>query len=707
MIRNQVTRWSALLGLTLWLQPHLQAQEDAAKATPPAMLFYQPGPGNPAADNWCFKRGDLWYVYTLNGQGQDSIGVAVSKDLMLFENRGVAIPSVPGTWENSLFGGDTFAWKGKYHMLYSAPGPGMANAIGLAESEDLLHWKKHPGNPVMHHPDARWYEGATPDGMRGGISCRDVSVIEDAFADEWAYACFAASTGRGDYYRRGCIGLARSKNLIDWEYLPPLFAPGLYTAMEVPRVCQIGSKWYLTWLCAPWYGLRTDEDYGQRAYSGKETLVHYAVADKPLGPYRLPEDPTLFRGYISPYVIDLVHDAGEVLVTTTMFRQLSTRPDDRERAGLMPAMPIRQATGNPDKLEVGFPDKLRKYFADPLAVIEPLRVNNPLPEFQDVVKAGNHLTFAKTSTRVVELTEPTGADLLVDVDFKAVSGRVGLALRYDPGARSGCAVLVDPRRKELQFAEIQPIYDRGIILNVQERHNITSAVGPDFRLSVVQSRDYQVVFVNGVLAATYSFCRRDAGRVGLFLENASGTCVVDGIHARPDPDDLRTEHAARGKPVVLAHPYHASFPAGGAGALTDGKRGRTWRDLSYNWQGFAGVDLDATIDLGQVTSIRSLQSTYLQNTPNGIYLPTSVKYLVSVDGSKFDEVATIAGDAAPLLKPDSVIRPFAATLAGVPARYVRVLAANIHTIPAGYPAAGAEAWLFVDEIIVSAPKETH
>ncbi len=104
---------------------------------------------------------------------------------------------------------------------------------------------------------------------------------------------------------------------------------------------------------------RTDEDYGQRAYTGGETMIHYAVADKPLVPYRLAADPTLFRGNASPYVIDLVHEAGEVLVTTTMFKQQGARFDDRERCGLMPAMPIRQAKDNPDKLEVGFPEKLR------------------------------------------------------------------------------------------------------------------------------------------------------------------------------------------------------------------------------------------------------------------------------------------------------------------------------------------------------------
>ncbi|MCX6873613.1 MAG: hypothetical protein NTW21_07370 [Verrucomicrobia bacterium] len=530
MSRHETTRRAVLLGLAGFclLVAQAQAADQPGKS---GMLFYEPAPGNPAADNWCFKGKDQWYVYTLNGVDQDSIGVAVSPDLMRYESRGVAIPSVAGTWENTLYGGDVFVWKDKHYMLYSAPGPGMENAIGLAESEDLLRWKKHPGNPVMHHPDARWYEGTTPDAMRGGISCRDVAVIEDAFSDEWVYACFTASTGRGDYYRRGCIGLARSRNLIDWEYLPPLFAPGLYTAMEVPRVCKIGSKWFLTWLHAPWYGIRTDEDYGERAYSGGETMIHYAVADAPLGPYRLAGDPTLFRGGASPYVIDLVHEGDEVLVTSSVFKQQGEKFDDRARYGLIPAMPIRQAKGHPDKLEVCLPKKLRGQFPDSLAVIDALRVNNPLPELQDVAKQGNQITFARTSNRLVELTEPSAADLLIDAEFEVGSGRVGWVTHYDREARKGCAVLVDPKRQELQFAQVEPLYNKGIFLRVLDRHHITSPVGKAFKLSVIHSRDYQIVFVNEVLAATFSFARRDAGVVGLFLENATGKCVVTGLHA--------------------------------------------------------------------------------------------------------------------------------------------------------------------------------
>ena len=493
------------------------------------MLFYQPAPEIPALDSFCIKKDGLWYVYSLlYGRG---IGVAVSPDLVSYEDRGLAIKHDPGTWEGgTVYSGDVFLWKDKYYMLYSASGPRSINGIGLAESEDLLTWEKYPENPVLIYPCARWYEGTTEDAVRGGISCRDVSVISDASIDDWIYCCFTASTGRGDYYRRGCIGLARSRNLRDWEYLPPLFAPGLYSAMEVPRVFRLAGKWFLIWLTCPWYGFRTDEDLGQRAYNWDETMIHYAIADNPLGPYRMPEDPTLFRGSFSPDVIGPVEEEGQVMLTCAMNKQQGEESRGRSWGGIIPAMPVRLAEGKSDKLEVCFPDRLRRYFSESLAVLDQLRTNTQEEQTNDVAKEGNNISFDFTSLRLVELSEVTGCDLIVELDCRVEKGRVGLVTRYDPESRDGCGMLVDPHRRELQFAELAPMYAKGMILKVLERHKITSQIAPSFKLSVISSRDYQLVFVDGVLAGTYSFARREAGAVSLIMENATGHCFVAGIH---------------------------------------------------------------------------------------------------------------------------------------------------------------------------------
>jgi hexosaminidase len=119
-----------------------------------------------------------------------------------------------------------------------------------------------------------------------------------------------------------------------------------------------------------------------------------------------------------------------------------------------------------------------------------------------------------------------------------------------------------------------------------------------------------------------------------------------------------------------------------------------------NWQGFWGIDLDVTIDLGQPTPLMVIRSDYLQRAGSGIYLPTRVQYAVSDDGRRFRTVATLEHDT-PTKQPGPLVRSFEAKLNGVTARYIRVHAPSVRTIPAGLPAAGQKAWLFVDEIVIN------
>ncbi|MCY2926349.1 MAG: hypothetical protein NT031_13080, partial [Planctomycetota bacterium] len=446
------------------------------------MLCYRPGPGLFVSDVWCMRDGGLWYVYGC--QGDANIGVATSPDLTDYTYRGVAIP---GDW----FGGDAFRWKGRRYMVYSHMGT-EGNFVNLATSDDMRRWTDHAANPILSFPDARWYDGATyRRSLRGVSNCRDPHVIKDASTGEWAYLCFAGDTGRGDPYRRACIGLARSRDLLTWEYLPPLFSPGQATLMEVPRVCRIGTKWFLTWLDAPWYGLRANEDSPRPPSGPNDVMIRYALADHPLGPYRMGDDPTLLQGQFSPYVIDFARVGQRVMVVCNMFCQQGERPDMAVRGGLLPAMPVRQARGKPGKLEIHFPGQLRRLFKRRAILPGPPRVNNPDLPATDVTRRGNVFRFTRTSNRVVELTRSTGADLIVDVDCRLAAGRAGVMIRY--AGRKGCAAVVDPARRQLQFVEVHGAFKRGIILRTCERHVITSPVGKSFALSVIASRESMLV----------------------------------------------------------------------------------------------------------------------------------------------------------------------------------------------------------------------
>jgi hypothetical protein len=157
-------------------------------------------------------------------------------------------------------------------------------------------------------------------------------------------------------------------------------------------------------------------------------------------------------------------------------------------------------------------------------------------------------------------------------------------------------------------------------------------------------------------------------------------------------------HLASGRPVTLAAAYAPQYAGGGRDALTDGLKGEaTHRDSA--WQGFHGVDLDAVIDLGAAVSSPRVEVTFLQEVPVGIYLPTDVVLSASQDGKAFIEVRTVtpevSGDGN-----TAFVRSVTARFDGVSPRYLRVRARNRGTIPEGHRAAGAPAWLFVDEITV-------
>jgi hypothetical protein len=159
-----------------------------------------------------------------------------------------------------------------------------------------------------------------------------------------------------------------------------------------------------------------------------------------------------------------------------------------------------------------------------------------------------------------------------------------------------------------------------------------------------------------------------------------------------------TIHKALGCKPRLEHSFSGSYDGGGPGALTDGLLARAaYKDP--RWQGFFGDDLVATLDLGKMTEIRSIEAGFLQQLNVHIHYPRQASFFVSRDGKNFsllyyghpEEPSREEG-------PEKLVISWAEH--PVQARYVRVIANNVDTIPAWAPGAGSKAWLFCDEIIV-------
>jgi beta-fructofuranosidase len=181
-----------------------------------------------------------------------TIGHAVSSDLTHWEILPDALsPGAPGTFDDrSTWTGSIIEHDGRWNMLYtgtSSAERGLVQRVGLATSDDLITWTRHP-TPVFE-ADPTWYEQL------------DLSVWHDqAWRDPWLFtvpgddAVHAYVTARakdGDPRGRGVVGHARSHDLVSWEVLPPVTEPMGFGQLEVPQLVPLGGRFHLLFSSDP------------------------------------------------------------------------------------------------------------------------------------------------------------------------------------------------------------------------------------------------------------------------------------------------------------------------------------------------------------------------------------------------------------------------------------------------------------------------
>ena len=159
------------------------------------------------------------------------------------------------------------------------------------------------------------------------------------------------------------------------------------------------------------------------------------------------------------------------------------------------------------------------------------------------------------------------------------------------------------------------------------------------------------------------------------------------------PDNLATR-----KPITLRVQPNEKYAYQGAPTLNDGQLGRG----AYNsgrWLGFWGEPLDAVIDLEQPSKLQNVRIRGLVRKGAWIYNPSSIKVLVSDDGTSFREVAQKENPISTWEDRDGIF-PYELEFAPVTARYVEVIIQG-HDLPQDHDGYGHPAWLFVDEIEIN------
>ena len=133
--------------------------------------------------------------------------------------------------------------------------------------------------------------------------------------------------------------------------------------------------------------------------------------------------------------------------------------------------------------------------------------------------------------------------------------------------------------------------------------------------------------------------------------------------------------------------------------LTDGAFGGA--NFYANWLGFEGNDMEAVIDLGEVSSLSHISCDFLQVVNHIVFFPVDVTYYYSMDGEQFYELGS-AINKRPLSKQSKIndIQSFSIDFDPVQARYIRILGNNMEVAPDWHHGAGLSCWIFADEITV-------
>jgi len=240
-------------------------------------------------------KGTLWDTLLYEHDGEyhlffllsGDLGHAVSTDLAHWTEKEPISFKKEGTWHERGFvlTGSILKKDGRFYLAVGSIDKSGSQVYGFAASDDLYNWEMIDEEPVIV-AGSQYYSSDITPGM--GTGWRDPFFRLD---DEgWVHAYLCAHSPVRDHTTSGAVvAHIRSRDLKDWEYLPPIASIGhKIRQAECPSVIEIGGKWYVLFLDHGWGGMRWHTS-GYEDANG----IYYMVADDPDGPYKLSDSPLL------------------------------------------------------------------------------------------------------------------------------------------------------------------------------------------------------------------------------------------------------------------------------------------------------------------------------------------------------------------------------------------------------------------------------
>lgn len=488
-------------------------------------------------DFWFAKEGDVYHMFNLMYEyGADdfsknplhqTIGHAISKDLFIWTEKPIVLyRGEAGTWDDlSLWTGSIIKKGDTWYMFYTGRSTlenGGVQRIGYAVSKDLYTWEKNPGNPVIDaHP--KWYEADISDSKTGSISWRDPFIFYNE-TDKYYYALIAASLNQGKWNRRGCVAQARSRDLSNWEVLPPLYSPEKYFHCEVPQIFKVGDLWYLTFCTFSGYGTGVKGIFSNPSVKGGNI---YAAAESPLGRYKELSGNVLF-GMNSPlgYAGRIVDFEGKTLLTYWQHEFIEGIDTGRRHLGKL-ALPKEMRQNIDGTLSALYYDEIEKYSTGEL--INSSKLSLKQDKYGEWSIKDNKISVDATDSESIAILDqmPAERDFIYEVSVKITGkGTGGIVIRCSSESpyNKGYAVYLDNFKGTVECDHLNRYQGK-------ESLNMDIESGCTHKLKVVSVSDFIEIYVDGKFQFAAPGYDYKSGLFGLFA--GDGMVEFSDISAKP------------------------------------------------------------------------------------------------------------------------------------------------------------------------------
>ncbi len=285
-------------------------------------------------DFWIVKNVEIYHIFYLQAPkslGDEklrhhnaTVGHATSKDLIHWEVLPDALhPSQPGSWDDlAIWTGSVIECENKWYMYFTGANKsenGLIQRIGLATSDDLINWTKHPENPILQADD-NWYELLDLNSWHDQ-AWRDPYVYKDK---NKFYAFITARVNYGPPDGRGVIACAESYNLIDWKVKAPITEPGDFGQLEVPQVVKKNNTYYLIFSTS----VETTSKERKKTHGiNIVTGTHCLIGDSIFGPYHYQSDEFLLGDSIGSLYSGKIVENNEEEVSMMAFHNYTDKGD--------------------------------------------------------------------------------------------------------------------------------------------------------------------------------------------------------------------------------------------------------------------------------------------------------------------------------------------------------------------------------------------